>query len=700
MPKIPMGRDVGLGEAQYRGSVETPVLGRPVAKEVGPAKQVNRLDVVDKKAAPLSQFKPVLPGNEGEIIAHGLDVLSRRAEQFAQAKQEEIRKVNEAAERTSLMVTLGDQKTAYRQETLDIINNPDLPDDEKAKALQKREDDFRAVIGEAKPQYQPIVASEVIGAIGSVKAHAQDVFLRNKQEGIKADLVKRTDQLTLDAASTGDLNGALMQFDALAGAYKSAGMTAAHFAADRLKFEQGILQNDIMGHVKSLDVKSGPPALESVTRLLNQLNEKDAQGVPVNWARLDPATRNADIAAVISKKNQIEADMLAGANKELTQLKSNFSVGMAYYKDALENGDPVPPQLSVDLHKQVQAMSQLDPDKTAGVMGLLQLQKAERDYGPGYQKEQAAKDPLFGTGVRPISFQDTASPEALQAKFVENIKIGQQVKAAKGLTFVPVLRNADMEGIARTVEANPVNGILMVNALKTALGKDGASSLTFLAGQMANSKDSAAPATAAIIYNVAKGNLNTAQTIASGMEVLRSKAITMPKDAELRSTFDRLLGDAMNEQSANRGTNFEAYKTAYAAGAARKNVVDGSFDRTVANEAFQRVVGTVARWNGSSVLVPEGMDERAFKDYLSSISPETVQAWGGVHGMTNEKAADFLKDDATLRVVSPGRYAVEYEGKQALTAGGKLFIIDVTQPLIKPQKPGAERIIGELSTGM
>jgi len=691
MPRIPLGNDAGLGNAQYSRSSETPVKGRPVAKEVGPGLQVNRLDVVDAKAAPLSQIKPVLPSfGEYEPIQHGLDTLSRRAEHFARLKQEEIRQVNAAAEKTSLLVTMGDQKAAYRKDTLDIINNPDLSPEDRAKALNKREQDFRSTIGQANPAYQPVVASEVMGTIGAVKAHAQDVFLKNQQDGIKANLETRASQLTLDAASSGDLNGALMNFDALHGAYKSAGLTDAHFVADRQKFEQGILQNDIMGNLKSVDVKSGAPALEAVTGLLARLTEADAQNVPKNWTRLDPHTRNADIAAVIQKKNQIEADMLAGANKGLAQLKSNFSVGMAYYADALKNGDPVPPNLTVDLHKQAQAMIQLDPDKSAGYMGLLQLQKTEREFGPGYRQTEAAKDPLFGTGVRPISFQDTASPEALQAKFADNIKVGQMVRDAKGLTFVPVLRAADMEGIAKTVEANPGNGIRLIDTLKNALGKDGTSSLTFIAGQMANSKDAAAPAVAAIIYNVAKGDVNTAQAVAAGMEVIRNKSITMPPDADLRARFDKLIGDAMAEKSANRGINFEAYKTVYAGMAARKNVVDGSFDRDTATEAFTRVVGSTTKWNGSQVLLPSNMDELAFRDYLNNITPETIQAWGGIHGMTNEKAADFIADDATLRVVSPGRYTVEHSGRQALTTGGRLFIIDVNSPIIKPRLPGMD----------
>ncbi len=47
MPKIPMASDAGLGQAQYTSSVQTPVLGSPVPKEVGPGLQVNRLDVVN-----------------------------------------------------------------------------------------------------------------------------------------------------------------------------------------------------------------------------------------------------------------------------------------------------------------------------------------------------------------------------------------------------------------------------------------------------------------------------------------------------------------------------------------------------------------------------------------------------------------------------------------------------------------------------
>jgi hypothetical protein len=700
MPKIPMGIDVGLGQAQYSRSVETPVLGRPVAKEVGPSLQVNKLDVVDEKAAPLSQIKPVLPEPGNEVfIERGLNHLEHHIEQLNTIQQNEIKRVNDAAEKTSLMVSMGDQKSSYRQNTLDVINNPDLSNQDKATTLKKLEDDFKATIGQVKPEYQPVVASEVMGTIGSVRAHAQDVFLKNQQDGIKANLETRTNQIILDAASSGDVNGALANHAALQGVYKTAGLTDAHFVQDHLKLEQTVLQNDIMGNVKSLDVKSGIPALESVNELLNKMNEKDAQGVPVNWTRLDPKTRNADTAELINKKNQIEADLLANSNKELTKLKSDFSAGLAYYTDALKNGDLIPSSVAISLRQQAQAMIQLDPDKTAGVMGLLSLQKVEQQYGPGHRAAEQAKDPLFGTGVRPISFQDVANPDALQAKFAENIKMGQMVKDSKGLTFVPVLRNADMEGISRTVEANPVNGILMVNKLKDALGQDGANSLTYLAGQMANSKDPAAPSVAAIIYNVAKGDANNAQMIANGMEVLRNKSITMPKDADLRDRFNTLMGDAMAQESANRGINFEAYKTAYASLAARKNIVDGSFDRDTGSEAFKRVVGTVTKWNGSSVLIPENMTESSFRDYLNSISPATVQAWGGISGMTPEKAADFIKDDATLRAVSPGRFAVMYEGRQAITTGGKQFIINVNSPILKPTARPSDKVVNDLSTG-
>ena len=700
MARIPTASETGLGNANYQQTGTTPVLQRPVAREAGPMQQVTQRTVEKHFGTPyFTAFKPVIKDNGDRFIQQGLNDLSGTVAKVAEFKQAEIQKVNEAAEKTSLMVTIGDQKSAYQQNTLDIINHPTMPNEEKAKNLQTLEDQFKETITAAKPQYQPVVASEVMGTIGSVRAQAQDVFLRNQQDGIKGNLVKRQQQLTLDAASTGDLDTALLHFDALQGAYKSAGLTDAHFASDRQKFEQGILQNDIMGTLKSVDVKSGASALESVTNILARLTETDEQGAPKNWTKLDPVRRNADIAAVIQKKDQIESDLKSQMSDSLGRLKSDFSVGMAYYSDALKNGDPLDPKLSIRLREQAQTMIQLEPDKTAGYTGLLQLQKAEQEYGPAYRAQQSAKDPLFSTGVRPISFQDVSSPEALQAKFAENIKIGKSVKDAKGLTFVPVLRNADMDGIAKTIEENPSNGIRMVHTLKQSLGEDGASSLTYVAGQMANSKDPSAPAAAAIIYSVAKGDYNTAQTLASGMEVIRNKSITMPKDVDLRDRFNSLLGDAMSENSANRGINFEAYKTAYAAGAARKNVVDGNFDRDIANDAFQRVVGSVTKWNGSSVLLPDNMDESKFKDYISSITPETVQMWGGVHGMTNEKATDLIKDDATLRAVSPGKYTVFYNGRQALTTGGRQFIIDIHQPIVNPKPDGTRQYIESMSTG-
>lgn len=686
MPRIPLGSEAGLGNAEYKKVGTTPALGRPVQQELGPALQTQHLDVVQKQAAPLSQIRPVLP-SLSDPIGEGIDRLARRAEQFAAEKQAEVARVNEAAERTKLLVQVGDQKTNFRKDALDIINNTELPDEEKAVQLQKREDDFRATIQSVKPEYQPVVASEVMNTIGTVRNEAQNVFIKNKQNGIRADLETRSQQLILDAASTGDLKGTMDHFDAMSGAYKSAGLPEAHFVADRHKFEQTILQNDIMGNLKTVDSKGGVESLAIVTNLYDRLTAQNEDGTPMNWTRLDPAQRNADVAAVLQKKHQIEADLQTGANSAISQVKSSFSMGMSFYTDALRNGDPVDPKFVVQLHKQAQDMVRMDPDKTTGYMALEQLRKTERDMGPGYQAEQNAKDPLRGTGVQPISFQDTASPEALQAKISQNIAVGQAVQQAKGLTFVPVLRNQDMEGIARTIETNPGNGLVLVQTLKNALGNEGTASMTYLAGQMANSKDPAAPAVAAIIYNVAKGDMATAQVVANGLEVQKTKAITMPKDTELRGLFDKQLGDAMADNSANRGVNYEAYKVAYASLAARKNLTDGSFDKETANEAFKRVVGTTAKWNGSSVLLPEDMDENRFRDYLKSITPETIAAWGGIHGMKNDRAVDFIQDDATLRVVSPGRYSVIYEGKQALTTAGRPFIIDLSQPIINSNAP-------------
>jgi len=688
MPRIPLASDSGLGSGKYENVVTTPVKGRTVQQELGPKLEVNRIDVKQQPVADLASIKPVAPTlAPTQLIQQGLDSVLKNVESLAAYNRAEIQHLNEVKEKTGLIVALGAVTTKYEKDTFDILNNGNLSNEDKVKELQKVEDDVSAVPMKItnNPDLQMAATQQIQSHIASVKNRANEVIKRNTQDGILAYVDQIEEGMTMEA-SRGDYKTVLNNYDQIVGAaWPSTGRTQAEFVIRRKNLEQTIMQNDIMGTLKAVDTKAGKQALDAVGIMYNRLVAVDDKNVPTEWTNLNSTTRNAAIKLVIQKKNQIEADLEAHGNKELSGLKSNFSVNMAIYSDALKNGDLIDPTFSLTLKKQAAEIMAKEPDKAAGYMGEQQIQKVEQEYGPAYRLKMQAEDQLFGTGARHISYQDTNNSEALQTKIAQNIKLGLRVKEERGLTFVPVLRNADMEAIARTVEANPANGIRAIDTIKQSLGDDGKNSLMFMAGQMANAKDHASPAVAAIIYNVAKGDLATAQTLANGMEVIKTKAITMPKDADLRDRFNGMIGDAMAENSANRGIQFEAYKVAYASNAARKSIVDGNFDRESANEAFKRVVGTVAKWNGSSVLLPDGMDEGKFRDYLNGISPETVQAWGGISGMKNDKAADFIKDDAKLRAVSLGRYAVLYEGREAITTAGEPFIIDVTSPLIKPK---------------
>ena len=689
MPKIPLGNDAGLGEARYNQTVQTPVLGRPVQQEVGPGLQVNRLDVVQKQAAPLSQIKPVLPSaGEFEPIQQGLDKLTLHAERIAAVRQEEVRKVNEAAEKTSLLVSMGDQKAAYQKDTLDIINNPDLPDEEKAKALQRREDDFRATITATDPKYQPVVASEVMGTIGSVKAKAQEAFLKNKQDDIRADLETRANQLTLDAASSGDLDGALLHFDALHGAFKDAGLTDAHFIASRQKFEQSILQNDIMGNLKVVDAKAGAPALEAVTSLLSKLDEKDGQGAPVNWIRLDPATRNADIAAVLQKKNQIAADMLTQADKEQSRLSDFIRFGIDAVERSLKEGLPPNSKTIIGIFSAIQELGQADDPKKKlqSLTFMNQYQDAVKKYNVDYWQNMKREDPLgFGTGVSSLTFSNFATPDALRTTFTERYKVGKSEQEKQNLGYVPLLTKQDVGMVIDAVAKDPANGIRLIDTLGAMLGPDAVNSLTFMAGQVAGNKAVEAPIISQIIGHIAKGDRETATALADGIQALKNDSVKKPVEADFQSNFNSYVGSAFSEAGDVARQHYEAFKAVYMSMATRSGIADGTMKDKLATKALNAIVGPVIKFNGGKVLLPDNKTEDEFLDYINSISPQTVQAWGGIHGMTNENAARYIKDDVQFKKVSPTAYVLTASGRRVLQGDNKTeFRIDTRQPLIKP----------------
>ncbi|MCC6346823.1 MAG: hypothetical protein IT388_06505 [Nitrospirales bacterium] len=175
---------------------------------------------------------------------------------------------------------------------------------------------------------------------------------------------------------------------------------------------------------------------------------------------------------------------------------------------------------------------------------------------------------------------------------------------------------------------------------------------------------------------MAQGKRNTALTVTEGFQILKDKSMKMPKEEDLRSLFFGTARDAFTGLTAgNIGDNYEAFKAFYAAKASQRGMADGVVDKKLAQESFKAVVGETTKISGNRIVLPEGFSEEKLRDTIKAITPAMIRSMGGVYGMSDEEAAEFIRDDAEWEMTqAPGVYRVVVGGKYLRTADFRNYV--------------------------
>lgn len=136
----------------------------------------------------------------------------------------------------------------------------------------------------------------------------------------------------------------------------------------------------------------------------------------------------------------------------------------------------------------------------------------------------------------------------------------------------------------------------------------------------------------------------------------RGSAFPMPKEADMRAEWVNTVGDAYRGSPQTEATAYQAFRAFYAAEAASRGVNTGEIDTDIAELASRAVTGGVTEINGTSIVLPWGMDETLFMD-AARISFARAAQTAGV-------PADF--DSVALQTVGNGLY-MAVDGMTPLT---------------------------------
>jgi hypothetical protein len=173
------------------------------------------------------------------------------------------------------------------------------------------------------------------------------------------------------------------------------------------------------------------------------------------------------------------------------------------------------------------------------------------------------------------------------------------------------------------------------------------------------SKDAPRLAVAGGLYGMqSTEGRSPARLLLEGDELLKTKQFSMPDHGKVLQFFGDQVGDAIPTPQAQAAA-MDAAGAIYAKlmhDNGRLNAKDVS--PAEMRTAISLVTGGTVNWHGRKILrVAYGASENDTKQALRNITPQQIKTWGGVAGMTEEQAVEYITS-APLESSAPGRYKV------------------------------------------
>lgn len=232
------------------------------------------------------------------------------------------------------------------------------------------------------------------------------------------------------------------------------------------------------------------------------------------------------------------------------------------------------------------------------------------------------------------------------------------------------------EARAFTDYVSKLNGPEKVNLLGAISQSSGPRGMNLLMAQVSKEVPMLA-----YVGSISGQQTNTGRNIGSlvleGQDLLKSKQITIPHEADINEDFQKNIGSAIQTDEGRR-LAMDATMAIYA----KLRYEDGNYrDKTLDNDTFKRAIrlatgGGPLDWNGSNILRPGwGLDDATSRKLLGGVTSDNVKAWGGVAGMDDTKAAEFIRS-APLESIGIGRYRVKAGAGVLHRKDGSVFVME------------------------
>lgn len=167
----------------------------------------------------------------------------------------------------------------------------------------------------------------------------------------------------------------------------------------------------------------------------------------------------------------------------------------------------------------------------------------------------------------------------------------------------------------------------------------------------------------------ATGDTQLMRTVFKGQELIDSKTVKPIKPADYLSDFNDYVEGVYGPKDAQA-----VLKSAIAFYAQTSDNKDGVYSSGDFEDALEAVTGGIGEINGFKLELPRGVDEDDFEDFIDDIQPQTIASLGGVQGISNERAAEIIKQ-ARIRNIKSGEYIVQANNGTLIKPDGSFFTI-------------------------
>lgn len=162
------------------------------------------------------------------------------------------------------------------------------------------------------------------------------------------------------------------------------------------------------------------------------------------------------------------------------------------------------------------------------------------------------------------------------------------------------------------------------------------------------------------------GDSQIAINVFEGQTLLRDDLVKMPTAEQQLDVVNETLGNVYGE--ADRKDVISAARAYYAATTESRNIYDK--DQFVA--ALEKITGGIGVINGFKIRLPRNVDENEFSRVINNFSADMVERFGGVQGMSNQEAAELIRD-LPLNSEAGNRYFPEQAGQTIIGKNGEPF---------------------------